>query len=951
MNYNNKRRQIYPLHTALEEGRCFEQYINKLSINHRNNSFLQTPLHIAAYHGSIDFFQNRILCMLALDIDWPSQRDLHRCTPAHYAAQQGHVDVLQALIDLHQKRSFNWLQPKENLSILKRQDKWGFLPIHYAVAHGFRADNADRLKQLLLKQTQPNTQRISQTTPLHYALSYGQLDSIEHFFNALTEDERRIVINTLDAEHLSPYELASYLGYKSLAVRFHAYLNADESINTADDLRLALIAIVNEENDEQRLQSRLSDLLASHPNLINQQTLLLCEDQTKKVYGGLLHWACARMYGCLVIALLNQQANTNLPAQVIIQHTITQTKLTFKSMTPLSWLDVYSVISTKAADRLPTYNLSQNLIDSLHGEVEITSGDDRQFLIKKFMQAANYHPAGFYGYCFAFTELYTTAFLSQQLQQFNNRTYQLLQLALYVVYTQTSHLFMRNVSLFDQLKYRFVDLPNLIGDTDQAQHNKEKLLAIQAFCDNLSCLQVPLVHGALLPGTSMFNQNNNTYLKSLIQPVDLKYPTAISQGVLVDCYNKDSLQNTLSTIKDGILHNGCQQFALKLKIQAHMIGVYYDDNLASPWIYMDIEQCSEWYYQDSEEELKKLVDELFRLNKKIDQTNLVIASQLMLAPSCPSKTAETISDVWRDLIQRTVSQYDTHSESDQAHIFPAAFFSALGDKHKDIYLDWMKSLPKQILTEYQKKVDEPLLFTLLVIQPYRNIFEPLLKNPDLMNYKLDHEHSSLVLRILPDLGYDFLKFCVDNELIKINKNHDEEFYPLEFLLLGAAQHPSLDRNNIMSTARYFMFQGDQDQMFDGLLDEKKQFHINSHTVNLRHDWYKHYLAMTNQLNAQYALFCALNDNNSSPETIKAIITESQAHFDNIDDLVYCPHPETGQTPFDLASQNNAYSTALSEAYRECSNTQPSLACYSIVCQLSSKYNNNESENCWLLTII
>ena len=89
--------------------------LNKISLT----SLSETPLHISALVGHLDFSRALLLLKPQLAVEL----DSHRRCPLHLASAEGHIEITQAL-----------LYANDNTCLIRDQN--GRIPLHYAAMRG-----------------------------------------------------------------------------------------------------------------------------------------------------------------------------------------------------------------------------------------------------------------------------------------------------------------------------------------------------------------------------------------------------------------------------------------------------------------------------------------------------------------------------------------------------------------------------------------------------------------------------------------------------------------------------------------------------------------------------------------------------------------------------------------------------------------------------------------------
>ncbi|KAL0005513.1 hypothetical protein SO802_013074 [Lithocarpus litseifolius] len=90
--------------------------------------FIETPLHISAELGHLDFTET----LLAQNPRLAAELDLHKCCPLHLASIEGYIEIVQAL-----------LHANDNACLIC--DKYGRIPLHYIAIRG----QVDVVKKLI----------------------------------------------------------------------------------------------------------------------------------------------------------------------------------------------------------------------------------------------------------------------------------------------------------------------------------------------------------------------------------------------------------------------------------------------------------------------------------------------------------------------------------------------------------------------------------------------------------------------------------------------------------------------------------------------------------------------------------------------------------------------------------------------------------------------------------
>lgn len=130
--------------------------LHKLSLT----TFTETPLHISALLGHLDFTKSllRHKPQLALELDHSKR------TPLHLASAQGHVEIVHVLLQTYH----------EHACLMSDQD--GRIPIHYAAMRG----RTEIARQLIMAK--PESLMVldgSGKTVLHLCVEHNHLETLK----------------------------------------------------------------------------------------------------------------------------------------------------------------------------------------------------------------------------------------------------------------------------------------------------------------------------------------------------------------------------------------------------------------------------------------------------------------------------------------------------------------------------------------------------------------------------------------------------------------------------------------------------------------------------------------------------------------------------------------------------------------------------------------------------
>ncbi|KAK4269120.1 hypothetical protein QN277_022317 [Acacia crassicarpa] len=118
--------------------------------------FIETPLHISASHGHLEFTKT----ILSHKLELALERNSSQSTPLHLASAEGHIDIVKQL-----------LEAREEACLVRDQE--GRIPLHYAVLRG------RKYVVLELIRAKPESLKIVDDmgkTIFHLCVTYNQLE-------------------------------------------------------------------------------------------------------------------------------------------------------------------------------------------------------------------------------------------------------------------------------------------------------------------------------------------------------------------------------------------------------------------------------------------------------------------------------------------------------------------------------------------------------------------------------------------------------------------------------------------------------------------------------------------------------------------------------------------------------------------------------------------------------
>ncbi|XP_059455421.1 ankyrin repeat-containing protein ITN1-like isoform X1 [Corylus avellana] len=157
--------------------------LNKVSLT----SFSETPLHIAALLGHLEF--TRVLVSkkskLAEEVDSSGR------TPLHLASAEGHTEIVKALLQANTSVCFSFDQDEK-------------IPLHFAAMKG----RIEIIKELIIAQPESIRVNLNGDSVLHLCVRYNHLDALKLLVESADCDEFR---NSKDHDGNSTLHLAVML--------------------------------------------------------------------------------------------------------------------------------------------------------------------------------------------------------------------------------------------------------------------------------------------------------------------------------------------------------------------------------------------------------------------------------------------------------------------------------------------------------------------------------------------------------------------------------------------------------------------------------------------------------------------------------------------------------------------------------------------------------------------
>ncbi|XVF72512.1 hypothetical protein PTKIN_Ptkin12aG0127000 [Pterospermum kingtungense] len=176
----------------------------------------RTPIHIAASYGCTEVIR---FCLSAGGN--PEVLDVNRCSPLHLAAQEGHLDAVECLLEAskYSKYALN-KQGKTAFALAVENghsDLYHLLHLGDALNRAARIDNVNGIKSCLAQGANVNGKDQNGWTPLHRAAFKGRIESVKVLLNHGAQP------NLVDDNGYTPLHCAVEAGHVEVALLLIAH--------------------------------------------------------------------------------------------------------------------------------------------------------------------------------------------------------------------------------------------------------------------------------------------------------------------------------------------------------------------------------------------------------------------------------------------------------------------------------------------------------------------------------------------------------------------------------------------------------------------------------------------------------------------------------------------------------------------------------------------------------
>jgi ankyrin repeat protein len=164
--------------------------LNRVSLS----SFSETPLHLSALYGHLEFSK----VLISEKSTLAKEVDLLGRTPLHLASAEGHTEIVKEL-----------LQANKNICTAVDQDER--IPLHLAIMRG----RIEIIKELVIARRESIRVNLNGDSVLHLCLRYSHLDALKLLVESANGDE--LFLNSKNHDGNSVLHLAVML--KQIKVR------------------------------------------------------------------------------------------------------------------------------------------------------------------------------------------------------------------------------------------------------------------------------------------------------------------------------------------------------------------------------------------------------------------------------------------------------------------------------------------------------------------------------------------------------------------------------------------------------------------------------------------------------------------------------------------------------------------------------------------------------------
>ncbi|XP_075665076.1 uncharacterized protein LOC142634675 [Castanea sativa] len=217
--------------------------LNKISLT----SFSETPLHISALLGHLDFTKT----LLAQNPQLVVELDFHKRCPLHLASAEGHIEIVQAL-----------LHGNDNTCLI--HDQYGRIPLHYAAMRG----RVKVVKELIA--VWPDSTQVmldGGETILRLCIKYNQLEALKLLVDPVRD--ARECLNSKDHGGNTILHLAVMLKQIETVKYLLSMSNVREALDVRNGMSVTALEVLDHCQKDFRnftIRNILIDAGAERPN-------------------------------------------------------------------------------------------------------------------------------------------------------------------------------------------------------------------------------------------------------------------------------------------------------------------------------------------------------------------------------------------------------------------------------------------------------------------------------------------------------------------------------------------------------------------------------------------------------------------------------------------------------------------------------------------------------------